>query len=194
MSNAITIVVGNIKTGKTTLVKQMLKASPLPKKLVVDSDLNDTWENLETYDDPDGKLIKMDLIHPDMLQYWNNGHGITSSNNTRDVIRKVDKHVYNAVVVLEDARRYCKNKLTQEIESLVLNHKQHNLQLILVFHLLSHPPKDLLELAHYVVLKKSNREFPKHLRDRYPEEFEEAFERVKNHKNPYYYETVYLKS
>lgn len=193
MSTVITVVIGNKETGKTTLVKQMMKASPLPKKLVIDTHASSIWADMETFDDPEGANIKVDPIHPDILKHWQYGYGITYGKNKKEILNIVDNDVYNTVVVIEDAVRFFRHKLSDAVQDIIINTKQHNVQLIIVYHLLTQPPADLLDIADYLVLKKTHSKFPKQLRDRYSEAAQEAFERVRIHKNPFYYETIALR-
>lgn len=190
-TNKIFLVVGNRGTGKTDFCKNMLQLSPMPKKLIVDTFDNPAWRNMKTHDHPDWENITVPVMPVDMLNYHKGGLYRIFHTDTDFLQDEIDKYCMNSLVLVEDATRYFPLNLTRSQKNYLLNSKQKNLDIILVFHFLSTVPPELLKMADYLTIFKTNEAQVNEKKYFHPG-FKEAFNHVYNSKNRFENKTIRL--
>ena len=155
-TNSIVIVCGKRGTGKTDYCKSLLKVSSLEKKLVVDTFDSPTWRNLKTFKHPEWEQIEIPIMEMEQLKLWKKGLYRVFSSDPDELFVSIDKYVTNAIIEFEDATKYFKGKLQESVRRLMYDSKQKNLDLIFVFHSLSAVPPELVRIADYLTLFKTN--------------------------------------
>lgn len=156
VANKVILVAGARGTGKTGLLKKLIKSSPLPKKLVVDTFDSAPWATMETHDDPEGINTLVPIMDPERLPQWKSGLYRTFSSDTNRMFELIDSSVVNALVVFEDATKYIGSRLSDEMRRFVYDSKQKNLNLVFVFHSLASIPPELVRCADFITLFKTN--------------------------------------
>lgn len=194
MENSVTLVIGRRGTGKTNFVKRLIRKSPMPKKLVIDTFDSEVWQTMESFDDPDGKnifLIDMDYSH---FAGWKKGLYRLWDSDTKKQLQYIDKFARNTFLVFDDATKYIGSKLEPEIIRFILDSKQKNLNIVLCFHALGKVPTDLFRYSNYVVLHKTNENMTSWLKNKCPKEVVDVFDEVNNHPDKYHRVTVDIAS
>lgn len=184
--NVIIIVVGTRGTGKTDETKGLIrKLSPnFPKTVIIDTFDSGVWQNMGTHDFPQGENQVIPIIPIDKFPRFKAGIGRMFSSDTKEIMHMIEKHAKNMLIVLEDSRKYIKTKLTNDVERFLIDSKQKNIDIILVFHSLSKVPVDVLDLADYLILKKTIAGTPPTKFSGYPEIKDKMLE-IRNSKNKY---------
>jgi hypothetical protein len=155
--NIVGIIIGGRGHGKTTLCKEAMRASPLPKKLIADIFDNPVWHS---YGDPDVHPQwlneKIEFLDPSLLARWGSGTCRTYHSRRRDLIKIISTDLRNCFLVIEDARRFIKSEyLSEAFADLITDTKQKNINLFLAFHTLYQPPKELIDLADFITIFKT---------------------------------------
>lgn len=156
--NFVYIVVGNRGTGKTDFLKNTVsKLLPQFQKVLITETMDsDVWKNLATWSNPENDAIKIGRIAPEDIHRFKKGIALTYSSDTDYMFEEIDAELKNAVLVMEDSTKYIASKLPGNIRKLVLDSKQKNIDIFLVFHSLSAVPPELVRIANFVVLFKTN--------------------------------------
>ncbi|MBI2258160.1 MAG: hypothetical protein HYU67_04585 [Flavobacteriia bacterium] len=190
-TNKIFLLVGNRGTGKTDFCKKLINHSALPKKLVVDTFDSPVWQNMKTYDNLAGVNVPIPILSPEELPSHKQGLYRTFSPNTRLLEEKVAQYCTNSLVILEDSTRYYKPMLTENQRIYLLNSKQKNVDFVLVFHYLSAVPPEIVKLADYLTLFKTNEGFYDN-KKWYQPEIKTIFDHIKKSKNRFENITIQL--
>ncbi len=164
--NKVSLIAGGRGVGKTNFIKKVLKASPINKKLVIDTFDSPPWRTLETYDNPDGRMFEIPVMPNNYLKSWKQGFYRLFSSSPERLFDDIEKHVTNAVIVFEDATKYLNGRLNDDVKRLVYDSKQKNLDLIFIFHSLGSIPPELVRAADTLTLFKTNEGMPN--KDKYP--------------------------
>ena len=180
--NNVSVVIGRRGTGKTTYIRQLIeayrKALPYQKILVAD-----------TLDHPAYRDIAS--IDIDLLKRWKgpNVYRIYGSN-TDEILQTINTSLYNALVVFEDASKYIRRQLSDEVRSFILDSKQKNLDLIFLFHGFSYVPPEMFRVIDNIVLFRCDD--PSYRKNDIVafDEVKAAYERIMNSNNPYVHETI----
>lgn len=155
-NNIISLVVGRRGTGKTDLIKnEIVIPSPLKKKLIVDTFENPAWRNLKTFLRPEMESASIPLLQIDQLQYWNNGLYRIFSSDTEELFEEIERTCFNTLLVFEDATKYIGGRLSPSMRKFLLDSKQKNLDVVLVFHSLASIPPELVRIADFITLFKT---------------------------------------
>lgn len=190
--NTVLAVLGNRGTGKTDLLKSIIKSSSQQKRLIVDTFDSAVWHNLETWDDPLGANTPVHEITPDQLPFWNTGTYRIFSPDTDALMEEIERYVNNTLVVFEDATKYIGSTLSKEMKRFILDSKQKNLDLVFVFHSLKDLPRDLVRVIDYITLFKTGDRYNSNLRNKYPDPVETAHESVLKNPSKFYFETIQI--
>lgn len=191
-SNQVILIAGTRDVGKTTLVKELIMASNLPKKLVVDEFDSRVWQNMKTFSHPEWESVTLPRIFPNQLPHWNSGTYRLFDPDIESMIQEVVLNVFDCFIVLEDATRYFDPVLTKDQKRLVLNTKQNNCDLVLVFHSLADIPPRLLRYSNFLVVMKTDEIAFDKKKFTHPQ-FASVFNRVLKSKNKHYHEVIKLK-
>jgi hypothetical protein len=190
--NIISLVIGTRGTGKTTYLKGseelkiegitdvFLNRDPKQKILIVDLFDNPVWNDVPT--------ISLEQLHR-----WKSGvYRIFHSEPSR-LMSLIGQYCYNTVIIFEDATKYIKNTLDENLRRLLIDSKQKNLDVFFAFHYLQAVPPDLVRISDYVVLFKTNESFTSQLRNKYPHpDIIKGFQEVSKHKNFHFYKEIAL--
>jgi hypothetical protein len=188
--NLVTALAGGRGTGKTDFtknkIKKVLASRPEIKVLIIDTFDSQTWRTLATYDDPDNNT-SIPIIEPLQVPRWGNDGVRVKRVCSSDVnlsLMIAAKYCYNMLVIVEDATRFFLNgKLTESQRNLVLDSKQKNVDLILVFHMVIKIPLELCPYIDLLTLFKTGEEI-KRTRSRFPSpEIEKALQIISRSKN-----------
>lgn len=143
--NKLFLILGKKGSGKTyytihTLIEQYRKAQPGKKILVYNTD-----------DHPDYRYIPR--IKPADLKRWS-GAGLyrISDASTTEVLALINEHVYNGLVIFEDASKYINKRLQKSAWDSILNSKQHNLDLVFQFHGFAACPPEILRQCDVITM------------------------------------------
>lgn len=180
--NNVSVVLGRRGSGKTTYIRKLIEeyriASPLQKILIAD-----------TLDHPMYRDIP--AIDIELLKRWKkpNIYRIYGSN-TDEILTTINTHLQNALIVFEDASKYIRRQLSDDVRSFILDSKQKNLDLIFLFHGFSYVPPEMFRVIDNIVMFRcDNPEYRKNDIVAF-DEVKAAYERVIKSENPYYHETV----
>lgn len=192
-TNKASIIVGGRGTGKTTFLKDIVRLSHLPKKLIVELFHNPVWHTMESYNYPQGKYEKIPVVPLDenVLKRWKKGTAFTYSNDEEELFRVIESSVRNAFVLFEDATKYMEGRLTREQKRFVVDCKQKNVDVIFVFHSLGAVPPKLIALCDSITLFKTNDGRLKSAYDPWPE-LQNKVDYLRNHPNRYENITIEL--
>ena len=190
--NDIIVVVGNRGTGKTDFIKKLVQASKMPKKLVIDTFDSPVWRNMKTHDFLQGENTAIPLMDVDDIPFHKQGLYRVFNEDTDLLEYHIQKHCSNSLLVVEDASRYYSSKLTKQQKNYLLNSKQKNCDIILVFHFLATLPTELLKMADYLTIFKTGEKFVDEKKF-YFSDFKDAFTEVFESKNQYENITIKLR-
>ena len=104
---------------------------------------------------------------------------------------QVDLYVKNSLIVFEDATRYFPSRLTKNQKNYLLNSKQNNTDIILVFHFMATVPPDIVKMADFIVLFKTNEGVFDNKKYLHPE-MKTAFDLISKSKNNFVNVTIPL--
>lgn len=154
-TNKIIAIVGTRNTGKTDFTKNLIDEFPQPKKIIVDVLDNPVWHNLKTHNHPEWESRKVPAMPLEKLPYHKSGMYRVFSSDMKYLEKTISEEVANCLVVFEDATRWFKPNLTDAQLRYLLNSKQLNCDVVLVFHNLRKVPRDVVSNADFLVLLKT---------------------------------------
>lgn len=174
--NEITLICGRRGTGKTTIQQNILMVNS-KKTLVVDTFDHPSWQHFP-------------IINIEQLKYWKNGnYRIILSNYTKDLIQ-ISNSVNNCNIVYEDAKKYFNHSLPQSVINAVIDSKQKNTDIYIMYHALSQIPKFLREMYDNLVLFKTKDSTEVYSKFSNPHEIQQVHQRVMKHKSNFYCEYI----
>lgn len=180
--NKVTAILGRRGTGKTVYTRKLIdsytKALPYQKVLILD-----------TLDHPAYKDIPAITIS--QLKRWNKPAVYRLyGSNTDEILKEVANNLTNALLILEDASKYIRRQLSDDVRSFIFDSKQKNLDIVFLFHGFMSAPDELFRVIDNLVLfKTDNPEYRKRSLINYTE-IQEAYTRVMANESPYYNETL----
>lgn len=170
--NTIIVICGRKGSGKTTMARK-LQAANKKRALVVD-----TFDHPSYRDIPEITLTQ--------LPRWKGGNARIFQGDSYEILKAVSKHVYNAQVILEDAAKYLDPNIGKTIKPIFVDSKQHNVDMIIMFHALREIPPYLLAFIDKLVIHKTNETISTSAgKFNNREEVLRVHERVMKHKSPY---------
>lgn len=180
--NNVSAIIGRRGCGKTTYARQLIESyrQALPKQKILIAD---------TLDHPAYRDVA--AIDVDLLKRWKepNVYRIFDSN-TDEILKTINTSLYNAMVVFEDASKYLRATLDNDVRRFILDSKQKNLDLVFIFHgFMFVPPEMFRLLDNLVIFRSDNPETRKFYIVAF-DEVKAAYERVMKSENPYEHETV----
>ncbi len=176
--NMVCLIAGTRNTGKTTFVRENVMQRHPKKILVVDTFDNPVWADVPTLDSA-------------LLPRWQKGTYRYWSSDTGQVMADIERYVYNALLVFEDATKYVGGKLTDDVRKFVLDSKQKNLDILFVFHSLTDIPRDLVRISDTLTLFKTGEQATNPLlRTKYPEKVIRAMPLVQEDPNRHIHKTL----
>ncbi|MDX1447218.1 hypothetical protein [Lishizhenia sp.] len=160
-TNKVNLIAGGRGTGKTDYTKQVIQASIMPKKLIVDTFDNPPWRNFKTWNHPEWERLKIPLI-PDIkyLKNWKQGTYRIVVKDFEEFNQFIEEHVFNALILYEDATRFIGSTLDPNLKSFIYDTKQKNIDMLFVFHSLASIPPELVRSSDTLTLFKTNEGHP----------------------------------
>lgn len=150
--NEIIVLAGGRGCGKTTYVKgnkaerfpaklfsQYAKHPTIKKKLIVDTFDSPVWREFPEMP----KYKNSNAYDPWYFLNWKKGTYRMFDGRTDRINMLISKYLYNALVVYEDATKTVGTRLTKDMRYFLLDSKQQNLDIVLIFHSISAIPLEL---------------------------------------------------
>lgn len=180
--NLVTMVIGRRGTGKTYYIRQaleMYRKHHSQKKILV----------MDTFDNPGYSLFAN--IDIDLLMRWKNPNTYRIfGSNTDEIFSAIQTHFYNGLIVFEDASKYIRRQLPDDVRKFILDSKQKNIDLIFVFHGFSYAPPEMWRIVDAVTIFKCDNPAYRKMDIVNFDEVDAAYQRVMSDKNKYAKETV----
>ena len=105
----------------------------------------------------------------------------------------MQNHIYNSLIIVEDATRIMGKDLSQTQKKIVYDTKQKGNDMFFLFHDLVAPPNKLIKASDWLVLGKTNETYNSTMQNKWPiGKLREIFNRIKKHPNKYYKESIKL--
>ncbi len=144
--NEVSMILGRRRAGKTTYTKAIIaaieKSQPDKKILIID-----------TFDNPD--YAHVPIINCDMIERWKgSGTYRIFGSNTDEILFNVEQYLRNAFIIHEDASKYIRRSLSEDLRRYIIDSKQKNLDLLFIFHGFSFAPPEMFRLVDSIVLFK----------------------------------------
>ena len=112
---------------------------------------------------------KVQDITIDDLQSKDKGVYRIFSTDTSTLIQEIQRRCTNCLVIIEDATRFIEGNITPELKKFVLDTKQINVDLIMVFHALKLVPPKLSMFSDFLTLFKTQEKWNGDLNNRFPQ-------------------------
>lgn len=189
-TNQVIVVIGDRSTGKTTWMKKnlILNRSLHHRKIIVDTFDSETWEDMETFDTPDNREIKVPIVALEELYKLPRGLFRTFHKNTDLIINEIDRVMFNALIIMEDATRYVGNTLKGNIKDVIFDTKQRGIDIVLVFHSFVDVPTQLARNADVFVIFKTDEVLNR--KKFTSKRIQSAFDEVNSHPDKHYSRVV----
>ena len=176
----VSILCGNRGVGKSTyLIKGIEKHQK--KVLIYDLDDNEMYHQYQ-------------LITPDVLSRWKGGVKRIISPDTDLVLESITDHVWNSMIIFEDATKYIESDPPKTIRQLVIASKQRNLDILFTFHTYRSIPPKLLSWADALVVFKTGEDINQ-FKNKIPKfkQVQAVHQKVEQHKSRFYHQTIQLR-
>lgn len=184
-TNKIFLYVGNRNTGKTDFIKNLIDSTPQPKKLIVDVFDSPVWRNMKTWNHPEWEERSIPIIDPEKIKHHKYGLYRAFSPDVDYMQSLLARDCENTAVFIEDASRYFNLNLTRDQRMYLLNSKQKNVDLHLVFHFFTDIAPRLVKMADYITIFKTGE--TKINKDKYTHpDFEKAVQLVAQSPDRYF--------
>ncbi|MEG1499326.1 MAG: hypothetical protein RSA02_05210 [Bacteroidales bacterium] len=132
-------------------------------------------------------------IKIEMLKRWRGGGTYRLCEvDTDSALSAISEHMYNGLLICEDATKYINSKLQKPVFRSIIDSKQHNLDLVFQFHGFAVCPPELLRQCDILTLFKTDSPVP---RKNILPEFESimsAWQEVQAIKVDYPYKTIII--
>lgn len=139
--NKVVLIVGARGGGKTFWMRQVLDRIGL-KHLVIDTTDHKDYRHLP-------------YMTPAMFGGWLKGNKRFFTSDFDPVFRELKK-IYNAVIVLEDATKYIAGDLTPDQRAIMLDSKQKNVDVFLMYHSFADVPPKLYRYLNDIIVFPTN--------------------------------------
>jgi hypothetical protein len=142
--NLTTALVSGKGTGKSTYARKLATITLKNNKrvLVVDTIVSPVWDDVQ-------------LIEIEDLPRWKKGIKRVLVKDYENDFATIAESIKNGLVICEDARKYAGSKPTKALIDLMIDSKQKNLDMMLVYHAWGWLPADMLRVLDYIVIGKT---------------------------------------
>lgn len=199
--NIVSLIVGGRGRRKTSYVKNVLWPLRNDRRIIiVDTFDNPVWHHMSpTVDDkpliPERGEYKIPIIREDDLLDKTKGIFRIFSSNTDDLLSEIQLKCRNCTVLIEDATRFLEGNLDESVKRFVLDTKQTNIDLLMVFHSLSDTPPKLGRWSDYLTLFKTQEEFDSTIKKKFSNpQVKVLFDKIAASKDPFVNGTVCLRA
>ena len=191
--NTINLLLGARGTGKTVFVTGDKKVN---EECLLDIYTEKSMKVLilDTYDHPSYSKIKR--IEPNQINStWKKGvyRCWALPDDFEELLKIVYESFWNGALIIEDAYKTQRGKLTKNMSRLIGDSKNRNIDIYLMYHSWKYVPKDLYTYLDYIELWKTKGVLTKREEDELADNYEaveQAFKIVKKNSNDFYHQTV----
>lgn len=153
--NLINVVIGRRGSGKTYFIKKFFKPYlQRGMKIVIVDTFNHPSYAFPEKNDP--YPYKIGRIQPSAIPAWEkdkkNGIYRMYGNNFNTEILPALMQLRNTLIVFEDAKKYIKQNLQEDLESLCIDSKQKNIDIIFLYHSWGFVPPAIIRLSDFIEL------------------------------------------
>lgn len=147
-NNKVILLIGRRGAGKTfyarNFINEYRKAHVQQKILVVD-----------TFRNP--KYLDIPVVELDMIERWRRANTYFCFDSDTRLINATLQNLYNALVVYEDATKFFdSNSLPLDLKKYVIDTKQKNVDILMLFHGFTFCPPQLFRLCDEIIILKTN--------------------------------------
>lgn len=147
---------------------------------------------VDTIDHPSYREIPR--ITPEKLPYWKRGIYRLYDKKTvmPEMIEAISNHVWNTLIVFEDAYKHQKKTLDSNVVDLILDSKQKNLDIIFMYHAWILAPNDLYRLLDSIEVFKT-KDTPEARKEQMAGYYEDAIQvhnEVMKHESSFYHKSL----
>lgn len=199
--NIVSLIVGGRGRRKTSLLKETLWAKAATSSIViVDTFDNPVWRDMGIYvnGNPLNQSMaayKIPIINADQLYKIDRGIKRIFNSDTDELLNQVQTRCRNTTVVIEDATRFLEGNLSEDVKRFVLDTKQTNVDLIMVFHSLTDTPPKLGRWSDYLTLFKTQEQWTSGVANKFSNPaVEKIFNQVNQAPDPFIHRTVCLRA
>lgn len=154
--NTINLVVGRRGAGKTDFCKkEIILPTQLPKTLIVDTFDNPVWRTMKIHDRPDLSQVKIPILMPKDILNWQKGVYRCITQRPQEVFEIIARDLWNCNLLIEDASRFLRGKVSEEVSEFLFNSKQRNIDITLAYHSLRQVPPEVVDSLDYITLFKT---------------------------------------
>ena len=143
--NYVTGILGRRGSGKTFLIQKIIAAyrdkHPMKKILIV-----------EKFGSQD--YMELPIITPDHIKRWSGAGTYRVCGRPDPIHHAISNHLYNACIIIEDATRFISKNLTEDVRDFIIDSKQKNLDIVMVFHGFSSVPPEILKYIDILTIFK----------------------------------------
>lgn len=170
--NMTYIIIGQQGTGKSDLVKNMVKKifqhNPSINKLVIFDEFDsDIWHSLKTWNHPEWASDRVTVVNEEQLLRLKKGNvRLVQQSDDMNYYMEILSKLRNSIIVMEDASRYFppEHSVPKKLMSVLLNAKQTNVEIFMIFHNLMDVPARLARNCRIIILQHTeDYECPKKL-------------------------------
>lgn len=157
-TNIFTVIVGRRGTGKTDFLKGLIQATLLKKVLIVDTFDSPVWRNMKQHDKPQLEASIINIMNLSDLKRWNSGvfRIFSKSVDRKKMFAEIEEYCTDTLVIFEDATKYIRRYLSEEVINIMIDCKQKGNDVIAVFHSLKKVPSEIVDNADYLTLFKTS--------------------------------------
>lgn len=172
------VICGKRGCGKTSVARKLIKDTGKDKTLVLDLEYHPDYRDFSP-------------IQADQVKRFRRGNAILFEGVPDENILTIATDLYNSVVILEDAMRYIHSNMTNSVKRLFTQSKQHDLDIITMFHYLNNIPVKMMGFIDYLIIFKTTENIDTTLKKfTNADQVREVYQRVMSHPSPYYCEAM----
>lgn len=184
--NYVNLILGRRGSGKTYTMKENMEHyaihRPEMKQLTMDTLDHPAYRHLAT-------------ITPPLIRRWlpeARGKYRVYGSNTAEAFAAIESSVYNAHITFEDASKYIRRQLTDDVRNFIIDSKQKNLDLSFMFHGFGYVPPEMWRIVDTVTIFNTDNPAKRKEDIMCYDEVYEAWQEVRNSGNPYAKKTVMI--
>lgn len=177
-NNKVILLFGERGAGKTFYARNFLlqyrQAHPEQKALILD-----------TFRSP--KYLDLAAIKIEDIARWRNANTYVCWNSDTDKINAAVQQLYNALIIYEDASKFFdSNQLPPDLKKYVIDTKQKNVDILMLFHGYTFCPPKLFRLADEIIVMKT-KDSPKNRKNDIPnyDYLMHCYQAIMDHPDPH---------
>lgn len=113
---------------------------------------------IDTIDHP--SYSKVPIMTPDKIKLWKHGmYRIYDSDIINNVLPEIEAHLKNALLICEDAYKWLKKTLPDNVAKFIIDSKQKNIDIIFLYHAWGWTPPDLFRICDHLEIFRTKDSF-----------------------------------